>query len=209
MDDNRLIALVVAAVVISLVPAAIFLASIPAMIQIWASRGRLNSKTGWTPVPQEGQARAPMGADLNPWFRGVINRHLEPGETLEGYARAFFRPSLDLRTRAGLLGYLLIAMTSRRILLFDLGVRTVCRYCLIKFEDLEYLCAPQPGRWGTSKSLRFGLHSGREYQLDFRGPLLNAEGMGQEQNLAAYFRSIGPRFPSSRPDPFPTTQAAA
>jgi hypothetical protein len=207
--DNRLIALVVAAVVISLIPTAIFLASIPAMLQIWASGGRLNSKTGWTLVPQQGQTRAPIGVDLNQWFRGVIMPHLEAGETLEGHARGFFRPSLDVRIKSGLLGYLLVAVTPRRILLFDLSQRTVCRTCVIEHDDIEYLCPPQPGLWGTSGSLRFGLHSGREYQIEFVGPLLSAEGMGQEQNLAVYFRSIGPRFPSSRPDPFPRTQAAA
>ncbi len=46
--------------------------------------------------------------------------------------------------------------------------------------------------------MRFGLEDGREYQFGFLGPLLDPEGMQQEQNLAEHFRRLAARIPSSR-----------
>jgi len=162
--------------------------------------GRFNSTAEWTPVSQEGQTRVPIGVPLTDWLLGVIRPRLEGGETLEGFARGFFYPPRrqDYRIKVGLDKHpLLIAVTSRRMLLFEFGRWTVVRSCFIEYDAIQYLRPPKPGPMGTSGNLRFGLHSGAEYQVGFLGPLFSDELMQHEQRLAAYLRSLGPRFASS------------
>jgi len=162
--------------------------------------GRFNSTAEWTPVSQEGQARVPIGVPLTDWLLGVIRPRLEDGETLEGFARSFFYPprTKDYGIKLGLDKHpLLIAVTSRRMLLFEFGTWTVARSCFIEYDAIQYLRPPKPGPLGTSGNLRFGLHSGAEYQVGFLGPLFSDELMQHEQRLAAHLRSLAPRFDSS------------
>ena len=126
---------------------------------------------------------------------------------MEGLTRAYFSPRhpkdgsfeewLYSGGRGGVLP-LMIAVTSRRIMLFKLVRVTLRRYCFIPLDDIEYLQPPKPALWGTSGPLRFGLKSGREYQLKFLGPLLNPEAMQYEQKLAAYLRELAPRYAASQ-----------
>ena len=94
---------------------------------------------------------------------------------------------------------LLVAVTSRRIILFEMGYRTVRRTCFIGYDAIRFLIPPKSGILGTSGKLRFGLMSGREYQIALFGPLLSDEGMRQEQRLAAHLHSIAPRFAPAPP----------
>src|SRR5215467_12714870 len=115
--------------------------------------GPFNVTKHWSPVPEEGQERAPTGTPLAGWFRRVISARLEEGETLEGFAQAFFsppRPS-DWGIKLGLDTHpLLVAVTPRRLLLFEFGYLTVKRFCAIGFEEIRYLIPPKPGAFGMS-----------------------------------------------------------
>lgn len=86
------------------------------------------------------------------------------------------------------------------MLLFERNARyTVLRLCVIGYDAIAYLRPPRPRILGQPGQMRFGLHSGREYQMDFWGPLLSDELMREEERLAAYLRELAPRFaPSSR-----------
>ena len=173
-------------------------------------RSRFNSTTDWTPAPEH-RVKRPFVVRLTPYDLRLITSHLEAGETLEGFARAFFVPyrSSDWRLGTGIEKMpLMVAATSRRILLFEVTLLTLHRYCFIPYDEIEYLQPPKAGFLGTSGRMRFGLKSGREYQMDLFGPLSNDEGMRQEQSMAACFRRIAPRFASS-PAPHSSTPRAA
>jgi len=175
---------------------------------LWQTSTLLNRTDDWTPLRQEGQEPAPIATPLIDWFRRAITPHLEVGETLEGLANGYFSPPRrrDWGNQMGLAAHpLLMAVTPRRILLFELGYRTVERYCFIHYEVIQFLIPPKEGVMGTSGNLRFGLKSGREYCAGLRGPLFNDQGMREEQRLAAYLRTIAPRFASS---PAPRSLAA-
>lgn len=168
---------------------------------------RFNSTSDWTPVPEHRPEMPPAGTPLTDHTRRIITPHLETEETLEGFARAFFSPARpqDWKFGSGIEKLpLLIAATSRRILLFELTVLTVHRYRFIPHDALEYMRPPKPGLLGTSGPVRFGLKSGVEYQMRFFGPLFSDEGMREEQRLAAYLRRLAPRFASER-----TTRSSA
>ena len=177
---------------------------------MFKDKSRFNSTADWTPAP-EYQQETPIATCLTPYELRLITSYLEPGETLQGFTRAFFVPqrSNDWRFGSGLEKLpLLVAATSRRILLFEVTLLTVHRCCFIPYDEIEYLQPPKPGILGTSGRMKFGLKSGREYQMKFFGPLLNEEGMRQEQSMAAYFRQIAPRLGSS-PTPHSSTPRAA
>lgn len=167
---------------------------------LWMSSSQFNSTEDWTPVPQDGQTPAGLGEILTEWHVGVITSHLEAGEALKGYARGFFWPPRprDWGNQYGLQQHpLLIAVTSHRMLLFELGPRTVHRSCFIGYDAIQFLRPPKQRLLGTSGPMRFGLHTGREYQVGFLGPLFSDEGMRQEQRLASYLRGLASRFQSS------------
>ena len=168
---------------------------------------RFNSTSGWTPVPEYRPEMPPAGTPLFEHTRRIITPHLESGETLEGFARAYFSPARpqDWKLGSGIEKLpLVIAATSRRILLFELTVLTVHRYRFLPHDAIEYMRPPKPGFLGTSGRFRFGLKSGVEYQMGFLGPLFSEEGMREEQRLAAYLRGLAPRFASER-----TTRSSA
>ena len=182
----------------------------PGFRDMFKDKTRFNSTADWTPAP-EFEQETPIATSLTPYELRLITSYLEAGETLEGFTRAFFVPprSKDWRFGSGLEKLpLLVAATSRRILLFEVTLLTVHRYCFIPYDEIEYLQPPKPGMLGTSGRMRFGLKSGREYQMDFFGPLLNEEGMRQEQSMAACFRRIASRFGLS-PAPHSSTPRAA
>ena len=180
---------------------------IPYMLK---DKSRFNSTAEWIPAPEYEQ-KTPTGVCLTPYDQRLITSYLEPDETVEGFTRGFFvphRPS-DWRFGSGIEKLpLLIAATSRRMLLFEVRVLTVYRYCFIPYDEIEYMQPPKPGILGTSGRMKFGLKSGHEYQMGFLGPLFSDEGMRQEQSMAAYFRWIAPRFRSS-PTPSDPRRAAA
>ena len=178
---------------------------------MFKDKTRFNSTADWTPAP-EYQQETPIATCLTPYESRLITSYLEAGETLEGFTRAFFVPHRrsDWKFGSGLEKLrLLVAATSRRILLFEVTLLTVHRYCFIPHDEIEHLQPPKPGILGTSGRMRFGLKSGREYQMGFFGPLLNQEGMRQERSMAAYFRRIAPRFGSSPALHSSTPRAAA
>ena len=164
------------------------------------ARKGFNLTNDWTSVPEFEQTPELQSAPPNEAHARIITPHLEAGETLEGYARGFFDPTRpqDWGMILGSKHPLLIAVTSRRILLFDLTIRrAVRRYRFIRYDEIQFLDPPKPGVMGTSGRLKFGLRSGLGYQLGFLGPLLNSEMMLEEQRLAAYLRGLAPRFASS------------
>jgi hypothetical protein len=159
---------------------------------------RINSTADWTPAPASEQ-ETPIATCLTPYERRLIATFLEADETLEGFARAFFVPprAEDGRLGGGLEKLpLLVAATSRRILLFEVTILKVHRYCSIPYDEIDYMKPPESGLLGTSGRMSFGLTSGCEYQMGFFGPLLNDEGMRLEQSMAAHFRRMAPRFAS-------------
>jgi hypothetical protein len=209
MDHDSQVVVIVAVMGIAFVVmiAVKIAVSIPGMFR---DKSRFNSTDDWTAAPEYEQ-ETPIATCLTPYELRLITSYLEAGETLEGFTRAFFVPprSQDWKFGSGLEKLpLLVAATSRRILLFEVTLLTVHRYCFIPYDEIEYLQPPKPGILGTSGRMRFGLKSGREYHMDFFGPLFNDEGMRQEQGMAAYFRGIAPRFGSS-PAPHSSTPRAA
>jgi hypothetical protein len=166
----------------------------------WLTRDGLNSTADWTPAPPGQVLKVPAGSYRYRYELPFLTSHLEAGETLEGFTRAAFTPdpTSDWRHDSQVFGLpLLFAVTSRRILLFKFSCRTVRLFSFIPLDDIRSLQPPQPGRWGTSGPVRFGLKSGREYRMILYGPLLNREAMQCEQNLAAYLRELAPRYPAS------------
>jgi hypothetical protein len=163
----------------------------------------MNVTDDWAPGPNRG---APIKWSMtNLLWLGlqIVSRELEAGETLEGIANGFFQPprlvdySPSLRR---LKCPLIIAVTPRRILMFELDAgMTVIQSRFIGYDEIQYLSPPKQGVFGTSGCLRFGLTSGLQYSVGFLGPLFSDEGMRQEQRLAAYLREIATRFPSSAP----------
>jgi hypothetical protein len=173
---------------------------------------QFNSTARWTPVPDFVAESPPAGTILTPHEHRIIAPYLEPDEELEGFARASFRPPRlqDFGFGRGMSGLpVLIAATPRRLLMFEVTLLTLHRYCSIPYENIEYLRPPQAGAMGTSGPMRLGLKSGLEYQLVFFGPLFSDEGMRYEQRLATYLRWLAPRFPSARPQLSAPPQAAA
>ena len=163
---------------------------------------RMNSMEDWTPGPDRLAPIKWSTTDVLALGRRIVDKELEAGETLEGFARGFFTPqgtwSLSLRR---LKCPLIIAATPRRILMFELDMgMTVNRFRFVGYDEIRYLSPPQPAACGTSRPLRFGLTSGVQYQVQFYGPLFSDEGMRQEQRLAAYLRQLAPRFPASTPE---------
>jgi hypothetical protein len=153
---------------------------------------RLNSTRDWTPFPPDSQAeRPPAGSRFFPYDLRLITSQLEPGETLEGFGRGGFSPPRLLDWKHG--PELLMAVTSRRILLFELNVWKVLRTCFIPHDALRFVRPPKPGLLGTGRT-RIGLESGVEYQMEFRSPLFNDEAMEQERRLAAYLQRLAWRF---------------
>jgi len=178
--------------------AALFLAD--HMRTRWLTRGGLNTTSDWTPAPPDCVLKARPGRFQTPYELSFITSHLEAGETLEGFTRAAFvpNPTADWSHNSRAYGLpLLFAVTSRRIMLFKFSRLTLRLFCFIPLDDIQYLEPPNPGLWGTSGAVRFGLKSGREYKLMLYGPLLNPEAMQYEHRLTAYLRELGPRFPGS------------
>jgi hypothetical protein len=177
------------------------------MLPVWIAvrvLGRVGGRTGlnstedWTPGPDD-HPETPTATCLTPYDLKLITRYLESGETLEGFARAFFVPSRaqDWKFGSGLEKLpLLVAATSRRMLLFEVTLLNVHRTCFVPYDEVESLDPPKPGIFGTSGRMKVRLRSGREYQFGFLGPLFNAEGMRQEQHLAEYFRGISAQIGS-------------
>lgn len=169
---------------------------------LWMTSERLNSTDDWTPGPERDAPIKWSMTNLVELGQRIVNAHLEPGETFEGFASGFFSPPRPvdwMPSMRRLKCPLLIAATSRRILLFELDAgMTVTQFCFIGYDAIQYLSPPKPGLLGTSGRLRIGLTSGHEYQIGFLGPLFSEEGMRLEQRLAAHLRHIASRFPSSR-----------
>lgn len=207
-DDPILGLLAVQAIAVA---AMIAIAVGPFLMGLFRDRRRFNSTADWTPVAGDVQ-KVPAGQPLTPFESRLVTAHLEPGETLEGFARALFAPPRveDWKVGSGLEKVpLLVAATSRRILLLEVTILTVHRHRFVPYDEIAYLRPPKPGLLGTSGRWRFGLRSGLEYQLEFFGPLANEEGMRQERNLAAHLRRIAPRFASSPPPRSSPRRAAA
>lgn len=170
-------------------------------ISAWRTSGTFNSTADWTPAPEYVPEAPPAGTDLHEHNRRLIEAHLEPGETLMGFTRGFFRPARpqDWKFGSGIEKLpLMIAATSSRILLFEVTVLTVHRHRFITFDEIRSLVPPGRGPWGTSGLTRIELQSGHAYQMGFLGPLLNEAALWEEQQLASHLRRIAPRFASPR-----------
>lgn len=178
----------------------------------WKTNDRFNSTADWTPgAPYRRPANLPRANSIYEPSLRVATAHLEEGEELEGFARGFFSPPRPRdwnRSFSTSASPLLLAATRQRLLLFEVsllgGVEMwknpnevkVLAWCSIPLETIEYISPPKGGFTGTGR-LRFGLVSGREYQMGFLSPMLNSEAMEQEQRLAAYLRVLAPRYPSA------------
>jgi hypothetical protein len=163
----------------------------------------MNATDDWTLGPNRGAPIKWSMTDTIELGLQIAGKELEAGETLEGLARAYFWPrrAVDWSMSLRRLKYpLIIAATPRRILMFEIdGGMTVVRYCLIGNDEIQYLSAPQERAFANSGRLRFGLTSGREYQVQFSGPRYSEEGMRLEQRLSDHLRQVATRFPSSAP----------
>ncbi len=168
---------------------------------LWMTSARFNSTGDWVPASWRRSTPEPRATCYEGSLE-IITSQLAEGETLEGSARGFFSPPRprDWGPRVGIQKYpLLIAVTPRRIVLFELTLRhTLARTCSIRYDAIQYLRPPKARLLGNSGRLAIGLVSGSEYQMGFLGPVLHEEAMRQEQRLAAYLRWIAPRLPSSR-----------
>jgi hypothetical protein len=165
----------------------------------WQTRGGLNSIANWTLVSDE-SLNLPVGTLLMPYELRFIESRLETGETLEGFTHAMFQPCPpDYHTHMiKVYGFpLLIAGTSRRILLFEFYKYTLRRQCTIALDDLESVTPPKPALWGASGPTAFRSRFAGSYRLIFNGPLLNPEALQYEQRLAEYFRVLARRFPAA------------
>lgn len=165
---------------------------------LWMTTSRFNSTRDWTVLERGDQEPAPLYRPLEAWCLRLLEPHLGSGERLEGFARACFSPSrpVDWGFKLGLdQTPLLVAATSRRLILFELGFRTARRSCFIRLDEIRSLRAPRVGSLGTSGPLWLQLGSGREYQLQFVGPLFDDQAMRYEQRLAAHLRAIESRYP--------------
>jgi hypothetical protein len=177
---------------------------------MFRDKTRFNCTADWTPAPDNPQ-KCPSLTCLTPYDHRLIEPYLEEGEKLEGFTRGFFVPArpVDWKLGSGLEKLpLLIAATSQRMLLFEVTLLTVHRYCFIPYDELAYFQPPKAQLLGTSGRMKFGLKSGYEYQMGFLGPLFNDEGMRQEQNMAAYFREVASRA-GLAPEPAQSSERAA
>ena len=158
-----------------------------------------NSTAEWTPVPEFEHASDSSEGSLSESWLAIITPHLEGDETLEGYARAAFNPPRPQDWSFAASRFpLLIAVTSRRLLMFELNRHLILtRYRFVDYGDIRYLRPPKPGFFGAKGKMRFGLDSGREYQLTFLGPIVDAECLQQESRLAA-FLCRAPRLATPR-----------
>src|SRR5687767_4165794 len=155
MDFNAL--LIGVAIVLGIQLGAMLYARIPGLFQ---DKSHLNATADWTPGRPEQQQKAPSLTSLVPYELRLITSHLEEGERLEGFGRAFFVPHRAREYRFG--GNLektplLVAATSRRILLFEVTLLTVHRFCFIGHDQIEFLQPPKPGMLGTTGRMGFGL----------------------------------------------------
>ncbi len=181
-------------------------ASLPHML---ARRDGLNETEDWTPGHGYHED-APSGRCLTPFTLRLVTSYLEHDETLEGFARGMFFPARrkDWKFGSGIEKLpLIVAATSRRVLLFDVTLLTVHSTCFVRYDAIASIDAPKTGRLGTSGRMRLVLKSGREYQFGFHGPLLDSKGMEYEQDLAEHFRQAAARLESS-PDGAPLRAAA-
>jgi hypothetical protein len=158
-----------------------------------------NKTDDWTPGPS-GMRRSSGPRPTSASSPGVIARSPGPA-TLEGFANGYFSPPRRQDWNPSLRRLkcpLVVAATPGRIMMFEIDAgMTVKQFCFIDWNTVQDLRPPKAGVAGTSGLLRFGLTSGREYQVGFLGPLLSEEGMRQERRLAAYLRGIAPRFASA------------
>ena len=165
---------------------------------LWQTSSQFNSTEDWAPTNLALPAFDPFQDSVMDRELRIINHHLDRGEALEGFARGFFSPPrpVDWQLAAmGLKSPLLIAATPHRMLLFELESRLIpSKVCFVEYDAIGSLQPPKPGVLGTSRRMRFSLHSGKQYQMSFSGPLLDEELMRQEQRLAAYLRGLAPRF---------------
>ena len=159
-----------------------------------------NKTDDWIPGPQRD---APVKwwsiVDRLELNRKIVAAHLQPGETVEGHAAGFFSPPRRedwVPSFQRLKHPLTIAVTSRRIMLFEVNMGfTVQRYCFIDWDQVEHLDPPTASKLATG-NLRVGLISGRVYQVGFLSPLASEEGMRQERRLADYCARMAPRLAS-------------
>jgi hypothetical protein len=168
-----------------------------------------NRTDDWAPGPDE-HRKAPQLTCLTPHTRELILPHLESGETLVGFGRAFFDPARrkDWKPGSGLEKLpLLVAATSRRMLLFEVRVLNVQSTCFVPYEEIEAIEPPKPGLFGTSGRMSVRLRSGRQYRFGFLGPLLDDEGMAMEQAMAEQFRHVAAQIDSGSRS-WPTRAAA-
>jgi hypothetical protein len=156
----------------------------------------LNRTDDWTPGPDD-HPKVPAFTILTPYDLQLVTGYLGPGETLEGFGRGFFDPLRreDWRFESGVAKLpLLVAATSRRMLMFKLTLLDVHGTCFVPYEDIESIVPPKPGVFGTSGRMKVRLRSGREYRFGFVGPLMNPEAMEQEQRMAECFRRVAVRI---------------
>src|SRR5262245_6932268 len=110
------------ALLVSAVVLAVLLGSLT-LVRFLALRGNrpgLNETDDWTPGPDT-DVKTPLYTSLTPYTRELVTAHLEPGETLVGFARGFFVPPRPKDYRAGnslAKCPLVVAVTPRRVLLF-------------------------------------------------------------------------------------------
>ncbi len=190
------------------------------MVPVWIAfrlRGQfggksdLNKTDDWTPGPND-HPKTPTLTPLTPYDLKLITAYLGSGEALEGFTRGFFVPqrARDWKPDSGLTKLaLLVAATSRRLLLFEVRGLEVLDTCFVPYEEIEFLDPPKPGIFGTSGQMKVRLRSGREYQFRFLGPLFNPEAMRQEQHMAAYFRRVAVRIGTGSGNGVPITRSAA
>jgi hypothetical protein len=159
----------------------------------------MNLTDDWTPGPNRGAPFKWSMTNILELGLQIVDKELEPGETLEGFARGYVSPQRDWNPSLRRLKCpLIIAATPRRILMFELDAgMTLTQFRFIGYDEIQYLSPPKEATFGTSGPLRFGLNSSLQYQVQFFGPLFNDEGMRQEQRLAAHLRQVAARFPSS------------
>ena len=172
----------------------------PAFFRFGNSPARLNATAHWTPVRDFIAERPRTGTILTEYEHRILTPYLEPGEELEGFARAGFVPRRPQDYGFGRGGYgwpVLIAATPRRLLMFEVTLLTLHRYCSVPLETITYLRPPQPQMLGSSSPMSLGLASGFEYRLQFVGQVFSEQDMNYEHKLAAYLRWLAPRFADS------------
>ncbi len=181
---------------------------------LWMCSDRFNSTDGWTPAPPSAEVDRPSQVYGSVRHLRIITPFLEEGERLEGFAGVTFSPprprdwgySLSIARHP-----LLMALTSRRMLLFELRPfkSAALRYRFVEYDSIRSLRPPRSLPLGMSGLTRFELSTGDEYQLGFYWPVADEEGLRQEQRLAAYLRWVAARPPSSEVARSLTSESAA